>query len=122
MLRCANLSFSARMLVSYMRALSLDYQGSAWTTDMEFDLWPIVISGRPTKTWPLRRQEIIDLTTLHQLCGGWVRYRRLDELLVDFGFERWEQLADGNVDIPEHQWYRVYTLAEWEAALMERSL
>jgi hypothetical protein len=122
MLRSGKLSLEIRLLISYMRSLSADHHDVAWSENLEYELWEIVESGRPTKDWPLSAQEINDLQGLRNMAGCWIRYRDLEEILNDYNLDRWEQLSDSTFIIPEEQWYQIYTRDEWETVLMEKAL
>lgn len=122
MLRSGNLSLEIRMLISYMRSLSADYHDVAWSENLEYELWQITETGKPTADWPISAQEIADLRQLRAMAGCWIRYRDLEEILRDYGLNRWEQLNDDHYVIPEEKWYQIYTRDEWETVLMEKAL
>lgn len=122
MIRSGALSLEIRMLISYMRSLSADYHDVSWSENLEYDLWHIVENGKNTKEWPISNQEIEDLQKLQVMANCWIRYRDLEEVLEDYGINRWEELNDGNYVIPEEKWYQIYTREQWETELMERVL
>lgn len=122
MLRCAELSLPVRLLLSYLRSLSQDYQHCGWSNNLEYELWRIIESNQATRLWPLSSQEITDLRTLRELAGCWVRRRDIDEILAEYKLTRWEELQNNKFQIPENKWYQLYSRDEWETVMMERTL
>jgi hypothetical protein len=90
----------AQLLTNYMRELCNDVACAGWLSDIEYDLWHIMMTGVARGDDPYQLSEQIealaDLRFLSEQCQGWVHYTETGPTFIALKewqdhFSAWEQ-------------------------------
>lgn len=103
------------VLANYMSGLSQDHWYTSWLVDQEFLLWAWLQGEDFLPSWAedfgsvWSMEERALLHTLHESCGGWIRYRREKQVDGVRFFEVSNVHPDSPfVFVPTEEWEALY--------------